>query len=72
MKRLKNFGAWVQDSPTAMILMILLGLTVPTVAFSTFMEKTVTIDGKHFACTATEPFGIEARCTQYTWVKGVR
>lgn len=34
--------------------------------------KSVTIDAKHFECTATETHGLEARCTQYTWVKGVR
>jgi hypothetical protein len=31
-----------------------------------FGTKAVTIDGAHFMCTATEPFGIEARCDQYT------
>ena len=31
--------------------------------------KTVTIDSKHWDCTATEPNGIEARCTNFTMKK---
>ena len=42
------------------------------IIMSLLSPKSVTIDAKHFSCTATEPFGIEARCTQYTWTKGVR
>lgn len=28
--------------------------------------KTITIDEKHWSCTATEPNGIEAECTNFT------
>ena len=31
--------------------------------------KTFTIDDKHWDCTATEPNGIEARCTNFTMKK---
>ena len=35
--------------------------------------KTVTIDSKHWSCTATEPNGIEAECTNFTKKKfGIR
>lgn len=40
--------------------------------YSTFGTKSVTIDSSRFSCTGTEPNGIEARCTQYTWIKGAR
>lgn len=33
---------------------------------------TTTISAAQFHCTATEPFGIEARCTQYTFRAGAR
>lgn len=33
---------------------------------------TVTINGAQFHCTETQPFGIEARCTQYTFRAGAR
>lgn len=34
--------------------------------------KTTEIDEKHWDCTATEPVGIEARCTNFTMKKFVR
>lgn len=53
---------------------IAITLIVMAVAGSTFLfnPRSVKIDEKHFACTAVEPMGLEARCVQYTWVKGVR
>lgn len=54
--------------------LILITIGVGLWASSTFLfnPRTVKIDEKHFACTAVEPMGLEARCVQYTWVKGVR
>lgn len=53
---------------------IALALVVLSVGASVFLfnPKSVKIDERHFSCTEAEPFGIEARCVQYTWVKGVR
>jgi len=34
--------------------------------------KTVELDDKKFTCTATEPHGLEARCTAYAMINGVR
>lgn len=54
--------------------LIAVTLSVAALAGSTFLfnPKEVKIDEKHFACTAVEPMGLEARCVQYTWIKGVR
>lgn len=34
--------------------------------------KTVELNDKKFTCTATEPHGLEARCTAYAMINGVR
>jgi hypothetical protein len=33
-------------------------------------HKTVTIDSKHWICSASDTVGIEARCTAYQYVRG--
>lgn len=50
------------------------GLLIISLIYLAFFAgpKTVQIDEKHFNCTATEPHGIQATCTQYTMVNGVR
>lgn len=49
-----------------MILILAFTATMFT-AYSLYTSpKTVTIDGKHWECTTTEPNGIEAECTNFT------
>ena len=53
---------------------IMLGLVVTALFIVVGVQmytspKTVTIDSKHWDCTATEPNGIEARCTNFTMKK---
>ena len=55
---------------------IMLGLVVTALFIVVGVQmytspKTVTIDSKHWECTATEPNGIEARCTNFTMKKFV-
>jgi len=59
---------------TNIALYAIIGFIAATLVWSvySFSKKSVTISEKQFSCTATEPFGIEARCTQYTWTKGAR
>jgi hypothetical protein len=47
-------------------------LIMTALGFAFTGPKSVKIDSTHFSCTQTEPFGIEARCTQYTYNIGVR
>ena len=55
------------------LLAICLAVLVLIALISSFTgPKSVKIDGSHFSCTQTEPFGIEARCTQYTYNVGAR
>jgi hypothetical protein len=49
---------------------VLLTLTLIYMAF--VGPKTVEINEKKFACTATEPHGLEARCIAYAMINGVR
>lgn len=55
----------------------LLGICVITISLIAIFKaftgpKSVKIDSTHFSCTATDSFGIEARCTQYTYNVGAR
>ena len=37
---------------------------------SLYNSKSVTLSSKQFVCTDTDAVGIEARCIQYTYVRG--
>jgi hypothetical protein len=69
MKTIENFGAWVSGRGWWFMVVV---LALWGAVFYIDQPKTVTIDAKHFACTDTEAVGIEADCTQYTKIKGVR
>jgi len=48
-------------------------LAVSAIYFGFFAgPKTVEIDEQHFRCTAAEAQGINAKCTQYTYLAGAR
>ena len=49
---------------------VILTLTLIYLAF--VGPKTVELNEKKFTCTATEPHGLEARCTAYAMINGVR
>ena len=51
-----------------------LGLTVASMLVILAVQiyvspKTFTVDAKHWDCTSTEPYGIEARCTNFAMKK---
>lgn len=68
------FGEYENFTVRALIGLCTLIIIVNAIyqVYSTYGTKTVTVDSKHFECTDTEPYGIEARCTQLTWIKGAR
>jgi hypothetical protein len=68
------FSVYENSLMKALILICALVIIVNTAyqIYSTYSTKSVTIDSKHFNCTATEPLGIIADCTQYTKIHGVR
>mgnify|MGYP006295488229 CR=1 FL=1 len=71
MYTIEKIGGGVLETWMGRLAMALL-VVVSLYLLADSLTQTVTLDGKHFACTATESFGIEARCTQYTWITGVR
>lgn len=62
----------MKDYTNLNLILITIGIALLASATFLFNPKEVKIDEKHFACTAVEPMGLEARCVQYTWIKGVR
>lgn len=69
MKTIENFGAWVSGRGWWFMVVV---LALWGALFYMDQTKTVTIDAKHFACTDTEAVGIDAVCTQFTKIRGVR
>lgn len=47
-------------------------LTATLIYMALVGPKTVELNDKKFTCTATEPHGLEARCTAYAMINGVR
>lgn len=70
MKSVETFGNWILVTGAGRLFFALVVSVV--LILSAWSSRTVRIDAKHFECTATEAYGIEARCTQYTWTKRVR
>lgn len=54
-------------TPLQKIMLLLVTLSLLTTVTWHFITapKTATVDAKHWECGATEPVGIEARCTLY-------
>ena len=52
-----------------MVLMAIAASIVTGVLTIINSPKTVSLDSQHWECTATEPSGIEARCTNFTMKK---
>ena len=52
-----------------MLALLALSTLVVGVYMLVTSPKTVTIDSKHWDCTDTEPYGIEARCTNFAMKK---
>jgi|FreactcultureFD7_1027221.scaffolds.fasta_scaffold00220_24 hypothetical protein len=52
------------------LLMLSLASMIVVLSFQWYVSpRTFTIDAQHWECTATEPHGIEARCTNFTMKK---
>ena len=49
-----------------MVLMVIAAAIVAGIVTVINRPKTFTIDDKHWTCTATEPNGIEAECTNFS------
>ena len=62
MKSISNLGAWATSQGWWFVPLIILGL----VTLYSIDNKTATVSGKEFKCTATSSVGIVPRCDQFT------